>query len=40
MDGRLDPDELATLADDGLIAALTEISGIGTSPPGRIIMFR
>lgn len=28
-DGRLDPDQLATLADDGLIAALTEIPGIG-----------
>jgi DNA-3-methyladenine glycosylase II len=27
--GRLDPDELATLADDELIAALTEIPGIG-----------
>jgi DNA-3-methyladenine glycosylase II len=28
-DGRLDPEVLATLADDELIAALTEISGIG-----------
>ena len=28
-DGRLDPHELATLADDELIAALTEIPGIG-----------
>ena len=28
-DGRLDPGVLATLADDELIAALTEISGIG-----------
>jgi hypothetical protein len=28
-DGRLDPDELATLADDELIAALTEVPGIG-----------
>jgi DNA-3-methyladenine glycosylase II len=28
-DGRLDPDELATMADDELIAALTEIPGIG-----------
>jgi DNA-3-methyladenine glycosylase II len=41
-DGRLDQDELATLADDELIAALTEISGIGpwTAQGALIIALR
>ncbi len=41
-DGRLDPDELATLADDELIAALTEIPGIGpwTAQGALIVALR
>jgi DNA-3-methyladenine glycosylase II len=42
LDGRLDPDILTKLPDDGVIAALTTISGIGpwTAQGALIVAFR